>query len=95
VKFLPIEGIRNNDPTRSSRYALPPSIATGWKNLSVPIPAQIILLWSHINDEIVILDRLVHNAHRVEMRGDSMRKNRGKQPNASPLASSEAQDADN
>jgi DNA replication protein DnaC len=25
-----------------------------------------------------ILDRLVHNAHRVEMRGDSMRKNRGK-----------------
>jgi len=28
-----------------------------------------------------ILDRLVHNAHRIEMRGDSMRKNRGKQPN--------------
>jgi len=25
-----------------------------------------------------ILDRLVHNAHRIEMRGDSMRKNRGK-----------------
>jgi DNA replication protein DnaC len=25
-----------------------------------------------------ILDRLVHNAHRTEMRGDSMRKNRGK-----------------
>jgi DNA replication protein DnaC len=25
-----------------------------------------------------ILDRLVHNAHGVEMRGDSMRKNRGK-----------------
>jgi DNA replication protein DnaC len=25
-----------------------------------------------------ILDRLVHNAHRSEMRGDSMRKNRGK-----------------
>jgi hypothetical protein len=24
-----------------------------------------------------ILDRLVHNAHRIEMRGDSMRKNRG------------------
>ena len=31
-----------------------------------------------------ILDRLVHNAHRIEMRGDSMRKNRGK-PNASRL----------
>ena len=28
-----------------------------------------------------ILDRLVYNAHRIEMRGDSMRKNRGK-PNA-------------
>jgi DNA replication protein DnaC len=25
-----------------------------------------------------ILYRLVHNAHRIEMRGDSMRKNRGK-----------------
>ena len=25
-----------------------------------------------------ILDRLVHNAHRIEMRGDSMLKNRGK-----------------
>jgi hypothetical protein len=25
-----------------------------------------------------ILDRLVHNAHRIEMRGNSMRKNRGK-----------------
>lgn len=28
-----------------------------------------------------ILDRLVHHAHRIEMKGDSMRKNRGK-PNA-------------
>ena len=28
-----------------------------------------------------ILDRLVHNAHRIEMRGDSLSKNRGK-PNA-------------
>jgi DNA replication protein DnaC len=27
-----------------------------------------------------ILDRLVHNAHRIEMRGDSMRKKRGNQP---------------
>jgi hypothetical protein len=25
-----------------------------------------------------IIDRLVHNAHRIEMRGDSMRKNLGK-----------------
>jgi DNA replication protein DnaC len=27
-----------------------------------------------------ILDRLVHNAHRIDMRGDSMRKKRGTQP---------------
>jgi DNA replication protein DnaC len=26
-----------------------------------------------------ILDRLVHNAHRIEMKGESMRKNRGKE----------------
>ena len=26
----------------------------------------------------LFVDRLVHNAHRIEMRGDSMRKNRGK-----------------
>lgn len=29
-----------------------------------------------------ILDRLVHNAHRLEMRGDSMRKKRGTQPSS-------------
>lgn len=29
-----------------------------------------------------ILDRLVHNAHRLEMRGDSMRKQRGAQPSS-------------
>ena len=27
-----------------------------------------------------ILDRLVHNAHRIEMRGDSMRKRKPAQP---------------
>lgn len=27
-----------------------------------------------------ILDRLVHNAHRIELRGESMRRNRGKGP---------------
>jgi DNA replication protein DnaC len=27
-----------------------------------------------------ILDRLVHNAHRIEMRSDSMRKKHGAQP---------------
>jgi DNA replication protein DnaC len=29
-----------------------------------------------------ILDRLVHNAHRIEMRGESMRKKRGTQPSS-------------
>jgi DNA replication protein DnaC len=29
-----------------------------------------------------ILDRLVHNAHRIDMRGDSMRKKRGPQPSS-------------
>jgi len=29
-----------------------------------------------------ILDRLVHNAHRLDMRGDSMRKKRGNQPSS-------------
>jgi DNA replication protein DnaC len=29
-----------------------------------------------------ILDRLVHNAHRIDMRGDSMRKKRGNQPSS-------------
>jgi DNA replication protein DnaC len=29
-----------------------------------------------------ILDRLVHNAHRIEMRGDSMRKKHGPQPSS-------------
>jgi len=27
-----------------------------------------------------ILDRLVHNAHRIELRGESMRKTRAKKP---------------
>lgn len=31
-----------------------------------------------------ILDRLVHNAHRIEMRGESMRKIRAKNPEAKP-----------
>jgi DNA replication protein DnaC len=26
-----------------------------------------------------VLDRLVHNAHRIELAGESMRRNRGKQ----------------
>ncbi len=32
----------------------------------------------HILFDMLTLDRLVHNAHRIEMRGDSMRKSRGK-----------------
>jgi DNA replication protein DnaC len=29
-----------------------------------------------------IVDRLVHNPHRIEMRGDSTRKKRGTQPSS-------------
>ena len=28
-----------------------------------------------------ILDRLIHNAHRIELSGESLRRRRGKQPN--------------
>ena len=28
-----------------------------------------------------ILDRLIHNAHRIELSGESLRRGRGKQPN--------------
>jgi DNA replication protein DnaC len=31
-----------------------------------------------------ILDRLVHNAHRIELRGESMRKTKAKKPEAKP-----------
>jgi DNA replication protein DnaC len=31
-----------------------------------------------------ILDRLVHNAHQIEMRGESMRKTRGRKPETEP-----------
>ena len=37
--------------------------------------------WHEIGDPTLadgILDRLVHNAHRIEMKGDSMRKSRTK-----------------
>jgi DNA replication protein DnaC len=37
---------------------------------------EIATTWSTLADGI--LDRLVHNAHRIEMGGDSMRKSRGK-----------------
>jgi DNA replication protein DnaC len=47
--------------------------------LTSPLP---VTRWhEQIGDPTVaggILDRPVHNAHRIEMRGDSMRKNRGK-----------------
>jgi DNA replication protein DnaC len=34
------------------------------------------IAWSRSPVDDGILDRLVHNAHRIEMKGDSMRKNR-------------------
>jgi DNA replication protein DnaC len=59
-----------------SRYQVPSTILTS----QLPVSR-----WhEQIGDPTLadgILDRLVHDAHRIEMRGDSMRKNRGK-PNA-------------
>ena len=46
-----------------------------WSDLDSPVNPE------QIGDPTLaddVLDRLVHNAHRIEMRGDSMRKNRGK-----------------
>ena len=37
---------------------------------------------SKSNGSDAVLDRLVHNAHRIEMKGDSMRKKRGTQPSS-------------
>jgi DNA replication protein DnaC len=37
-----------------------------------------------------VLDRLVHNAHRIEMKGDSMRKNRGKGERLMPISPGKA-----
>jgi DNA replication protein DnaC len=31
-----------------------------------------------------ILDRLVHNSHRIELKGESMRKKQGRKPNQEP-----------
>jgi hypothetical protein len=48
------------------------------RNIPQPFEPDI----DHIGDPTLadgILDQLVHNAHRIEMRGDSMRKSRGKQ----------------
>lgn len=61
---------------REDRYQVRSTILT----LQLPVPR-----WhEQIGDPTLadgILDRLVHNAHRIEMRGDSMRKSRGR-PNA-------------
>jgi DNA replication protein DnaC len=61
-----------------------------WEDLRGPLPSTFNILtaqlpvsrWHEkIGDPAFadgILDRLVHNAHRIEMRGDSMRKSRAK-----------------
>jgi DNA replication protein DnaC len=64
-----------NPPSHGpARYQIPSTILTS----QLPVSR-----WhEQIGDPTLadaILDRLVHNAHRIEMRGDSMRKNRGKQ----------------
>ncbi|MGO9096783.1 MAG: ATP-binding protein [Bryobacteraceae bacterium] len=59
---------------REDRYRTRPTILTS--------QLQVARWHDRIGDATAaggILDRLVHNAHRIEMRGDSMRKKRGSQ----------------
>jgi len=56
-------------------------VSTGWRRRVLTSQSPVTRWHEQIGDPTVadgILDRLVHNAHRIEMRGDSMRKNRGK-----------------
>ena len=54
----------------------------GYQTRSMILTSQLpVARWhEQVGDPTVadgILDRLVHNAHRIEMKGDSMRKKRG------------------
>src|SRR5438445_13683542 len=58
------------------------SVKTATKTRSTILTSQLpVARWhEQIGDPTVadgILDRLVHNAHRIEMKGDSMRRKRG------------------
>jgi DNA replication protein DnaC len=68
--------------TKVGRQAVPTRPPTRPSDLTSQLPVS---RWhEQIGDPTLadgILDRLVHNAHRIEMKGDSMRKSRGK-PNA-------------
>lgn len=71
-----------------------PSGATSGKSATSAIQTRSTILTSQlpvarwheqIGDATVadgILDRLVHNAHRIELRGESMRKTKAKKPEA-------------
>jgi hypothetical protein len=52
-----------------------------WEDIGAGLKPEEVPRHEQIGDPTLadgILDRLVHNAHRIEMLGDSMRKNRGK-----------------
>ena len=75
-------------PTPFSAGDIPPSLRFGEVSLdeavrsTIPTSQLPVSRWhKQIGDPTLadgILDRLVHNAHRIEMRGDSMRKSRRK-----------------
>ena len=55
-----------------------------WTNLSPPHTHEMIGDPTYAD---AILDRLVHNAHRIEMSGESMRKKNGRKPETMPVDS--------
>jgi IstB-like ATP binding protein len=59
----------------------------GYQTRSTILTSQVPVAQWHeqIGDATIadgILDRLVHNAHRIELRGESLRKTRAKKPEA-------------
>jgi DNA replication protein DnaC len=69
MKVNPESGMKQNSFGRSRILTSQLPVSRWHEQIGDPTPAD------------GILDRLVHNAHRIEMCGDPMRKNRGK-PNA-------------
>ncbi|MER8504296.1 MULTISPECIES: ATP-binding protein [unclassified Mesorhizobium] len=76
----------SSSTTGACRFSVPPSAATCWRSLddrhgraSTIVTSQIPVQHWHdvIGDPTLgdaILDRLVHNAHRLQLTGESMRK---------------------
>jgi hypothetical protein len=78
-------GPRADPPTHSKKReprTFPKSPHTRYGRRSTIVTSQLPLSAWHevIGYADAILDRLVHNAHRIELAGESLRRTRGKQP---------------